>query len=283
MSCNILRWIWLCPSNKFSTNNINKTCIAYDSENEQKLAFQCKYTTTVLALLYLHLLTGNVVNFLYLKIFLLSCMDVHPDPGPSVTDDSTVLSVFHINIRSLRNKISYLSDIASEYDIICVSETHLNENVNTSDLIIDGYYPNPIRKDRNAHGGGLLIYVSERLLVKRQEHLEYNTESIWIKVIFPRLSFLICCVYRPPNCNDPFWDNFHHSVETAAVQSNCLPASTQRWNNVETTLIWTYDVAVRCFNVETTLHFWRWIYNVISTLFQRHVEICSLRIKIQWP
>ena len=118
-------------------------------------------------------------------------MDVHPDPGPSVTDDSTVLSVFHINIRSLRNKISYLSDIASEYDIICVSETHLDENVNTSDLIIDGYYPNPIHKDRNAHGGGLLIYVSERLLVKRQEQLEYKTESIWIKVIFPRLSFLI--------------------------------------------------------------------------------------------
>ena len=65
-------------------------------------------------------------------------MDVHPDPGPGVTDDSRVLSVFHINIRSLRNKISYLSDIASEYDIICVSETHLDENVNTSDLIIDG-------------------------------------------------------------------------------------------------------------------------------------------------
>ena len=148
-------------------------------------------------------------------------MDVHPDPGPSVIDDSTVLSVFHINIRSLRNKIPYLSNIASEYDIICVSETHLDENVNTSDLI-DGYYPNPIRKDRNAHGGGLLIYVSERLLVKRQEQLEYNTESIWIKVIFPRLSLLICCVYRSPNCNDPFWDNFHHSVETAAVQSNCL-------------------------------------------------------------
>ena len=187
-----------------------------------ELAFQCKYTTAVLALLYLYLLTGNVVNFLYLKIFLLSCMDVHPDPGPGVTDDSTVLSVFHINIRSLRNKISYLSDIASEYDIICVSETHLDENVNTSDLIIDGYYPNHIRKDRNAHGGGLLIYVSERLLVKRQEQLEYNTESLWIKVIFPRLSFLICCVYRPPNCTDPFWDNFHHSVETAAVQSNCL-------------------------------------------------------------
>ena len=145
------------------------------------------------------------------------------NPGPrSQTDDATILPVFHINIRSLRNKISYLSDIASEYDIICVSETHLDEFVNTSDIKIDGYYPHPIRKDRNAHGGGLVIYISERLLVKRQEHLQFNTESIWVKVIFPRQSFLLCCVYRPPNVTVPFWDNFHHSVETVASENNAL-------------------------------------------------------------
>ena len=53
------------------------------------------------------------------------------------------------------------------------------------------------------------------------------------------------------------------------------PASTQRWNNVESTLNWIYDVGVRCFNVETTLHFWRCIYNVVSTLFQRRTHTYS--------
>ena len=57
--------------------------------------------------------------------------------------------------------------------------------------------------------------------------------------------------------------------------SSTNPASTQRWNNVESTLNWIYDVRVRCFNVETTLHFWRCIYNVVSTLFQRHTHTYS--------
>ena len=46
-------------------------------------------------------------------------------------------------------------------------------------------------------------------------------------------------------------------------------------NNVESTLNWIYDVGVRCFNVETTLHFWRCIYNVVSTLFQRRIHTYS--------
>lgn len=52
-------------------------------------------------------------------------MDVEVNPGPGI------LSVFHWNARSVRNKIDFLSDIADEYDIICVTETHLDANVLT--------------------------------------------------------------------------------------------------------------------------------------------------------
>ena len=176
--------------------------------------FHFRYHTTILSLLFIHALTGNVITALYMYLLIMQDNDVEPNPG-----DPT-LSIFHLNIRSLRNKISYLSDLTEEYDIICVSETHLDENVNTTDLLIDGFYPNPFRKDRNAHGGGLMVYVSDKLFVKRQPHLEVNgTEMIWLQLKLSHQTFLICCVYRPPNSPQIFWDNLHASLENAVDQN----------------------------------------------------------------
>ena len=185
-------------------------------ELRSELLFHIRYHTTILTLFFIHALTGNVITALYIYLLISQDNDVESNPGPN--DHS--LSIFHLNIRSLRNKVSYLSDLADEYDIICVSETHLDENVNTTDLVIDGFYPNPFRKDRNAHGGGLMIYVSDKLFVKRQPHLEINgTEMIWLQLKFSNQTFLICCVYRPPNSPQNFWDNFQVSLETAVDQN----------------------------------------------------------------
>jgi hypothetical protein len=47
--------------------------------------------------------------------------------------------VFHLNARSVRNKLSYLEDIASESSIICVTESHLDGNILDIDIGIDGF------------------------------------------------------------------------------------------------------------------------------------------------
>ena len=148
----------------------------------------------------------------------MACMDIHPNPGPIENDK--ILSIFHLNIRSLRHKLSYLCDVASEYDIVCISESHLDDTVHSNDIILDGFCVNPFRKDRTSHGGGLVIYISDKLYVKRQPHLEIaNLEMIWLEVVFPMYSFLVCCVYRPPNSSDDFWDNFYLSLEQASTQN----------------------------------------------------------------
>ena len=36
------------------------------------------------------------------------------------------LTIVHSNIRSLRNKISYISDIIEDFDIVFFTETHLD-------------------------------------------------------------------------------------------------------------------------------------------------------------
>ena len=43
------------------------------------------------------------------------------------------------NHRLVRNKLSYLEDIASESSIICVTESHLDTNIIDNDIIIDGF------------------------------------------------------------------------------------------------------------------------------------------------
>ena len=132
-------------------------------------------------------------------------MDIHPNPGPI----SECISIFRLNIRSLRNKIDYLSDVASDYDIVCITESHLDDNVKNSEIHIDGFYPDPIRSDRSSHGGGIVVYVSENLLVNRLIQFDCDVgENIWTEIKFPNYAFLLCTVYRPPNCSIDFWNKF---------------------------------------------------------------------------
>ena len=87
-------------------------------------------------------------------------MDIHPNPGPI----SECIYIFYLHIRSLRNKIDYLSDVASDYDIVCITESHLDDNVKNSEIHIDGFYPDPIRSDRSRHGG-VLLYMFQKIFL----------------------------------------------------------------------------------------------------------------------
>jgi len=82
-----------------------------------------------------------------LLMLLLQHMDVESNPGPRLGE----LSIFHLNIRSVRHKLDYIEDIVDEYDIVCLTETHLDDQVTTNDLCIDGFH-SPFRLDRNFAG-----------------------------------------------------------------------------------------------------------------------------------
>jgi hypothetical protein len=64
-------------------------------------------------------------NLLLISLLLLSG-DVEINPGPGGTSNisnENILSIFHCNIRSLRNKLNYIADIIEEFDrqIITIS------------------------------------------------------------------------------------------------------------------------------------------------------------------
>ena len=52
------------------------------------------------------------------------------------------------DIRSLRNKID---DIVKKKDIVCFTETYLDQRVPTNNLVIPGFNSNPFRLDRNTY------------------------------------------------------------------------------------------------------------------------------------
>jgi exonuclease III len=112
----------------------------------------------------------------------------------------------HINIRSIRNKIDHLKVFLhlNDFDILCVTETHLNDNDNN--INIEGF--NPIRLDRKLTedikgGGGILCYVKDGIMCKELPDLNDDAvESLCIEINLPHTKpFLLCTIYRPPKAN----------------------------------------------------------------------------------
>ena len=110
--------------------------------------------------------------------------DIHINPGPSTF---TPFSICHINTRSLcpTNRTRKIGEIHSElcirhkYDIICISETWLDQTI-TDDMVNLPDY-SLIRNDRSREGGGVAIYYNESLPIRRREDLEVKGLETIIK------------------------------------------------------------------------------------------------------
>ena len=108
------------------------------------------------------------------------------------TMQMTSMKLAHSNINSIRNKIDDIASELSDYEIICISETKLNDSILTSNLMLNTYNT-PIRKDRNHNdGGGLIIYIKNNIFFKRRDDLESNIiENIWVEIHSVRKKFLL--------------------------------------------------------------------------------------------
>ena len=70
-------------------------------------------------------------------------------------------------------------------DIMVFSETKLDDSYPMAQLFIEGF-GKPLRLDRNANGGGLLIYVRADILYKQLEKHDFpdNIEDIFGEINF---------------------------------------------------------------------------------------------------
>ena len=92
-----------------------------------------------------------------LILLLFEAGDMERNTGPNTINNS--LSILHCNIRSIRNKLDYITKNLLDFDILCFSESHLDANISTESLIKTSKYDIPYRKDRTNHGGDESLWV----------------------------------------------------------------------------------------------------------------------------
>ena len=160
-------------------------------------------------------LSTNLYYVLLIYMLLVVCGDVEVNPGPR----GNVLKICHINIQRFTElKLTEIKNsIAGYYDIIAFTETFFNTDT-TLDLSIPGYQP-IIRRDRDGiGGGGVAVYVSNCLGVKRREDLEGDSiEALWAEISCTNHRFLLCVCYRPPKMQMHFWDDLQNMVDLAKI------------------------------------------------------------------
>ena len=74
-----------------------------------------------------------------------------------------------------------------------VSEIKLDEPFSSMKFNIDGY--NIFRSDRNAKGGGILMYVWDDIPCKLIPMLGSTTEGFFIELKLLKKKWLLCCSY----------------------------------------------------------------------------------------
>jgi len=108
----------------------------------------------------------------------------------------------HINLNSLRNKFQpFKTLIEGKCDIILLSEIKLDSSFPAHQFDIEGY--SSFRLDRDARGGGILLYVREdipsKLLKKHNIHPEF--EGFFIELNFKKNKWICACGYNPTKEN----------------------------------------------------------------------------------
>ena len=162
------------------------------------------------------ILTSLEFVYFYIQRLLLSG-DIELNPGPND------LNICHINCRGLSSAkmLALKHDIQHKFHLITLSETFLSQNSN-QDLHLDGYHEIQ-RRDRDTFGGGVAVYVSNNLAYKRREDLEVNNfECLWLEIRQKSNKFLLATIYRPPNANHDFWDDFQ-TIFDNVISQNFIP------------------------------------------------------------
>ena len=109
----------------------------------------------------------------------------------------------HLNINSIRNKIEFLGDIVqNRIDILLISETKIDASFPKAQFYLNGY-ADPYRLDRNANGGGLLLYIRDDITSKPLPLRSGGIECIFSELMIAKKKWLMIGAYNPQKVQTP--------------------------------------------------------------------------------
>ena len=111
----------------------------------------------------------------------------------------------YLNINSLRNKITQLTEICGKapIDLLCIDEIKLDASFLDPHFHIEGYQEPPpppeFRRDHDKNGGEKMFFIREGLIAKRLYSYEDDTsETISLEVTVSKKKRCLTFSYRPP-------------------------------------------------------------------------------------
>ena len=111
------------------------------------------------------------------------------------------LKICHLNVDRLLYRFAEVKQLLHEtrLDILAIIETKLDSNTSDSEVNVDGCIT--ARKDRNKHGGGVLIYYRDNIISHNEDKFgkRQELEALWINICCQSQTWLIDCVYQPPD------------------------------------------------------------------------------------
>ena len=110
------------------------------------------------------------------------------------------LKFISLNINSIRGKnmdlLAFL-DVHNPH-IVAIQETKIDSSIATSKLFPETCSNNIFRKDRNLHGGGVMLLIHKGIPHMPLSELENDSESVWVKLFANKTSHYVASWYRPP-------------------------------------------------------------------------------------
>ena len=100
-----------------------------------------------------------------------------------LANESNVI-IGHLNVNYLQNKFEALKHIIQgKMDVLVLSETKIDDSFPLNQFLIEGFGI-PFRVDRNAHGGGLIVYIREEIPCKElnRRNIPKDIEGIFIEL-----------------------------------------------------------------------------------------------------
>lgn len=124
------------------------------------------------------------------------------------------LKIYYQNVRGLRTKTTdFKSSVGlSDYDVICLTETWLHDQIFDDELFDDRYCV--WRRDRDyaltgqVRGGGVAIAVRRDILADAQPQWQSSAEDLWVTIRLrrnPNKNLHICVLYL---CEKVFGNSF---------------------------------------------------------------------------
>ena len=97
--------------------------------------------------------------------------------------------------------------------IVAVQEIKIDSSIATAELFPETCPYNIFRKDRNLHGGGVMLLIHKNIPHMPLSKLENNSESAWVKVFANKPSNYMASWYRPPGGSSEDFQLFRDQLD----------------------------------------------------------------------